>query len=322
MEVYPEARPLIDIGASADHRADHRTDLRGEGGDGEFEAALKARYERLSLLTLDLAEQAGEAARDISNSDGNKTSRRFDRPVAAMTKAIWAHTVIERLRGGECPKIAMPTMLAGPAGLVRSNRQSNDLSDEAVPDLSRGLFPIPANRPCQEEKVQRANNRGNTNGAKGNPQSGLFVHGGRIDQNITQIPNIGGAKAERDQVQNEKEDCRRQSSDRNGREGLRQGKTGPQIKTDQNMHGDEKQQRHGRAIGPQCREEKRDHDKQCQGRDQAIGPGIFKGHFVNDLAADKYAKGIGRSIDDTECEIDIGNWIVGMGAAEKIHNPP
>ena len=40
MEVYPEARPLIDNGASADHRADHRTDLRGESGDGEFEACL------------------------------------------------------------------------------------------------------------------------------------------------------------------------------------------------------------------------------------------------------------------------------------------
>ena len=71
-----------------------------------FEAALQARYERLSLLTLDLAEEAGEAVRDFSRVDLGRQKGRFDHGVAAMTKAIWAHTVIERLRGGEVPTLA------------------------------------------------------------------------------------------------------------------------------------------------------------------------------------------------------------------------
>ena len=50
----------------------------------DFEAELKARYERLSLLTLDLAEEAGRS-----------------RQVAEMTRAIWVHRTIEKLRTGK-----------------------------------------------------------------------------------------------------------------------------------------------------------------------------------------------------------------------------
>ncbi len=68
-----------------------------DDGDG-FEAALTARYRRLSLLTLDLAEEAGEAARDFSFVDRENKTGRFERRIAAMTRAIWAHRSIESLR--------------------------------------------------------------------------------------------------------------------------------------------------------------------------------------------------------------------------------
>jgi len=69
--------------------------------DEDFEPALKARYQRLSLLTLDLAEEAGEAAVNFSLVD-NPPHRAgcFERRISAMTRAIWAHQQIERLRRG------------------------------------------------------------------------------------------------------------------------------------------------------------------------------------------------------------------------------
>ncbi len=97
------------------HRAlDHEQDLPAQmppprliidpvsGEETRFEDALRARYERLSLLTLDLAEEAGEAVRSFSYVDRREKPGRFERGVAAMTKAIWAHQSIERLRKGEC----------------------------------------------------------------------------------------------------------------------------------------------------------------------------------------------------------------------------
>ncbi len=74
--------------------------------DADFEAALAERYRRLSLLTLDLAEEAGEAAVNFSLVDTKGVRPAFfDRRLAAMTRAIWAHRVIERLRGeGGLPK--------------------------------------------------------------------------------------------------------------------------------------------------------------------------------------------------------------------------
>ncbi|MEO0879351.1 MAG: hypothetical protein AAFY22_06505 [Pseudomonadota bacterium] len=78
----------------------------------DFDAARAARYRRLSLLTLDLAEEAGEGARhfsfvDAGPADGKKPGR-FERRIAAMTRAIWAHRAIEamrrRLENGEDPR--------------------------------------------------------------------------------------------------------------------------------------------------------------------------------------------------------------------------
>ena len=75
------------------------------GDDRAFEAALAARYKRLSLLTLDLAQEAGEAVRDFARVDLGKARGRFDHGVAAMSRAVWAHTVIERLRTGKAPRL-------------------------------------------------------------------------------------------------------------------------------------------------------------------------------------------------------------------------
>lgn len=66
----------------------------------DFAAALAERYQRLSLLTLDLAEEAGEAAVNFSLVDKADRPSRFERRIGAMTRAIWAHRVIERLRLG------------------------------------------------------------------------------------------------------------------------------------------------------------------------------------------------------------------------------
>ena len=85
------------------------------GEETSFEAALKARYERLSLLTLDLAQEAGEAVRDRARTERGAGPGRFDHGVRAMTKAIWAHTVIERLRTGK------PVAISG-FGCFRSRR--------------------------------------------------------------------------------------------------------------------------------------------------------------------------------------------------------
>ena len=69
-------------------------------GETGFAAQLQARYERVSLLTLDLAEEAGEAAVSFSQVEKGDKTGRFERRIAAMTRAIWAHRVIERLRTG------------------------------------------------------------------------------------------------------------------------------------------------------------------------------------------------------------------------------
>ena len=91
---------------SIDDRHTDRVERRATSGDedestreADFEAALAERYRRLSLLTLDLAEEAGEAAVNFSLVDTKGVRPAFfDRRLAAMTRAIWAHRVIERLR--------------------------------------------------------------------------------------------------------------------------------------------------------------------------------------------------------------------------------
>ena len=64
----------------------------------DFEAAKRARYERLSLLTLDMAERAGQVANDHS---ALREARGFNKAMAAMSRAIWAHQIVERLRMGK-----------------------------------------------------------------------------------------------------------------------------------------------------------------------------------------------------------------------------
>lgn len=75
------------------------------GASTTYDEAVQARYERLCLLTLDLAQEAGEAAQDWSQmpvgaraSKGHDRPGRFDRAVATMTRAIWAHKILDRLR--------------------------------------------------------------------------------------------------------------------------------------------------------------------------------------------------------------------------------
>ena len=77
-------------------------------GDVDFAVALQERYQRLSLLTLDLAEEAGGAAQHETPGERMEDFRRkkpgrFERRIAAMTRAIWAHKEIERLRTGRNP---------------------------------------------------------------------------------------------------------------------------------------------------------------------------------------------------------------------------
>lgn len=84
----------------------------------EFAEALAARYERLSILTLDLAEEAGEAAVNFSLVDRANKPGHFDRRIAAMSRAIWAHRVIERLRLGKPP--------ADSAGRIKSGREAHN----------------------------------------------------------------------------------------------------------------------------------------------------------------------------------------------------
>jgi|GEM_PF-5479275 len=90
---------MIDIN---DHREADATPISGDecAGAPGFNEALAERYQRLSLLTLDLAEEAGKAALDPE-------AYSFDRPMAAMTRAIWAHQIIERLRLS-CPESKKP----------------------------------------------------------------------------------------------------------------------------------------------------------------------------------------------------------------------
>ena len=71
----------------------HQTDF-----EADFESAKRARYERLSLLTLDIAEAAGACARD---KEGDIDPRQVSRAMAAISRAIWVHQTIERLREGK-----------------------------------------------------------------------------------------------------------------------------------------------------------------------------------------------------------------------------
>lgn len=88
-----------------------------DGDAPSFEQARMERYQRLSLLTLDLAEEAGECARSMAYAHNGGTAspkmRRVKSPFTQgmenMSRAIWAHQVIERLRTGKpAPKFENP----------------------------------------------------------------------------------------------------------------------------------------------------------------------------------------------------------------------
>ncbi|MEM9014577.1 MAG: hypothetical protein AAGB02_05660 [Pseudomonadota bacterium] len=64
----------------------------------DFDTALTARYRRLSLLTLGLATEAGQAAANCAHADQSAPSGRFERHTATMARAVWAHRTIEQLR--------------------------------------------------------------------------------------------------------------------------------------------------------------------------------------------------------------------------------
>ncbi len=90
---------LIAMTTTDDHgRSDAMPHVDGDDNAADFDAELTARYRRLSLLTLELAEEAGEAAQSFSLVEAKNKVGRFERRIAAMTRAIWAHQAIERLR--------------------------------------------------------------------------------------------------------------------------------------------------------------------------------------------------------------------------------
>ncbi len=70
--------------------------------DAAFEAEKRARYERLSLLTLDIAEIAGKSICDIKDkTPGTEQCRHLEKAMASLSRAIWAHQIVERLRQGK-----------------------------------------------------------------------------------------------------------------------------------------------------------------------------------------------------------------------------
>lgn len=96
--------------------------------EADFESAKRARYERLSLLTLDMAEAAGRCARDHK---GEIDGRAVSRAMAALSRAVWAHQIIERLRQGRSLSRADLMRLA--LGEAYEDR-INPCTDNAKPD--------------------------------------------------------------------------------------------------------------------------------------------------------------------------------------------
>ena len=116
---------------------------RGRSGgapNSDFEAALKARYERLSLLTLDLAEEAALSAKQES------TGKRM----AQVTRAIWAHQTIERLRCGRASSAVRRLSRPSCRQSGKENCTAPDVSREIQSDLNRmrtiGERKTPANQ--------------------------------------------------------------------------------------------------------------------------------------------------------------------------------
>ena len=115
----------------------------------EFDAARMARYQRLSLLTLDLAEKAGGAALRLSNAEGGNSSLarpgpherpqgpdpmkpRLSAHTQNMTRAIWAHRVIEQLRA-RCGRETAARLRGADQGLARGRFGAKDLPRADLP---------------------------------------------------------------------------------------------------------------------------------------------------------------------------------------------
>ena len=134
---------------NVDDRHTDRVEERSAPDHADFEAALAERYRRLSLLTLNLAEEAGAAAVNFSLVDTKGVRPAFfDRRPAregaqsldlaafaarAMTRAIWAHRVIERLRGG-APGEKAATLMSGAKPVREDDAWDSMQSTEPFPD--------------------------------------------------------------------------------------------------------------------------------------------------------------------------------------------
>ncbi len=171
-------------------REDHTAQEECASAD-EFERALDERYRRLSLLTLDLAEEAGEAAVNFSLVDTKGVRPAFfDRRLAAMTRAIWAHRVIERLRGAPAAKAAdaridakaaTPSSAAkaafskasapsraGMASMVAVGKNAADCAPTLEADLDNRWTPRPHTNAANPRSAAKAAARG-TQSTRSNP---------------------------------------------------------------------------------------------------------------------------------------------------------
>lgn len=135
--------------------------------NSSFEEARRARYERLSLLTLDLAEEAAHWAKHVSEREDHRPDRArdFARSMASMSKAIWAHQVVERLRTGrglDAQDLAALRALGGitdkrapsppprqftkvsqiqPDDVFEADLSDSERANPEIPDFHEGDFP-------------------------------------------------------------------------------------------------------------------------------------------------------------------------------------
>ncbi|MEL6790881.1 MAG: hypothetical protein AAGL18_05950 [Pseudomonadota bacterium] len=70
----------------------------------ECEAALVQRHRRISLITADVVQAAAHATLDYAAID----RKAFGAPTACLSKAIWAHSIAERLRRGQTVSSSHP----------------------------------------------------------------------------------------------------------------------------------------------------------------------------------------------------------------------
>ncbi len=81
----------------------------------ECDAALVQKHRRLALVTADLAEDCAHEARAYRNID----RKSFYGRTACLTKAVWAHSIANRLRLGKAVFVAMPDHMANDTAAQR-----------------------------------------------------------------------------------------------------------------------------------------------------------------------------------------------------------